>query len=59
MEKEIVIGGADGPTSVCLIKKNSKLTFRQKLEKFKYKLKRAYVEKTLQMKSHSLDEVMD
>ena len=32
-----IIGGADGPTSVFVIKKNSKLTLRQKIEKLKYK----------------------
>ena len=58
MMKNTIIG-ADGPTSVFLIKKNSKLTLRQKLEKLKYKLKRAYVEKTIKANYHSLDEVMD
>ena len=54
-----MIGGADGPTSVVVIKKNPKLTLRQKIEKFKYKMKRAYVERTLKAKSHSMDEVME
>lgn len=58
MEKESMIG-ADGPTSVFLMKKNVKLTLRQRLEKFRYKIKRAYVEKTIKANSHSLDEVMD
>lgn len=59
MRKDTIIGGADGPTSVFLIQKNSKLTLRQKFEKLKYKIKRAYVEKTIKANSHSLDEVMD
>lgn len=54
-----IIGGADGPTSVFVIKKNPKLTLRQKLSRCKYKIKRAYVEKTLKAKSHSIDEVME
>lgn len=54
-----VIGGADGPTSVCLLKRNPKLTVKQKLHKFKYNLKRAHVEKTLKAKAHTLDEVME
>lgn len=59
-EKNItMIGKADGPTSVFLIKKNSKLTLRQKLQKAKYRIKRAYVEYTMKAGSHSLDEVMD
>lgn len=54
-----VIGGSDGPTSVFLLKKNSKLTFRQKIEKIKHKIRRNYVEKTLQPGSHTIEEVMD
>ena len=30
-----IIGSTDGPTSVFIIKKNSKLTLRQKIEKLK------------------------
>ena len=47
MGKATIVGGADGPTSVFLIKKHSKLTLRQKLEKCRYKRKRTHVEKTL------------
>lgn len=54
-----MIGGADGPTSVFVIKKNPKLTLRQKIEKLKYKMKRTYVERTLKAESHSMDEVME
>ena len=59
MRKDTIIGGADGPISVFLIKKNPKLTLRQKLGKLKYKIKRTYVERTIKSNSHSLDEVMD
>ena len=54
-----MIGNSDGPTAVTVIKKNSKLTWKQKIEKCKYKIKRAYVEHTIKPKSHSLDEVID
>lgn len=54
-----IIGGSDGPTVVAVIKKNSKLTLRQKIEKFRYKIKRVYVERTIKANSHTLDEVMD
>ena len=54
-----IIGGSDGPTSVLLLKRNPKLTLRQKIHKWKYNIKRAYVEKTLKPGSHSMDEVMD
>jgi len=53
-----VIGGADGSTSVFLLKRNPKLTLRQKIGRFKYKIKKAYVEKTLKAGGHTLDEVM-
>ena len=54
-----MIGKSDGPTAVTVIKRNSKLTWKQKLEKCKYKIKRAYIEHTIKAKSHSLDEVID
>lgn len=53
-----IIGGADGPTSVFLLKRNPKLTVRQKLQRFKYNMKKAYVEKILKAGGHTLDEVM-
>ena len=55
----MMIGKSDGPTAVTVIKKNSKLTWKQKLEECKYKIKRAYVEHTIKDKSHSLGEVID
>ena len=54
-----IIGGADGPTAIAVIKKNSKLTLRQKIEKCRYKIKRACVERTIKANSHTLDEVID
>lgn len=54
-----VIKGADGPTSVFLLKRNSKLSFKQKIEKIKYKIRRNYVEKTLKPESHTIEEVME
>lgn len=54
-----IIRGADGPTAVSVIKRNSKLTLKQKIGRFKYKVKRAYVEATIKAKGHSIDEVMD
>ena len=54
-----IIRGADGTTAVSVIKRNSKLTLKQKIGKFKYKLKRTYVERTIKANSHTLDEVID
>ena len=55
----IKIGSSDGPTSVFVLKKNAKLTLKQKIQKMKYELKKAQVEKKLSPKSHTLDEVME
>ena len=54
-----VIGGADGPTSVFVLKKDAKLTLRQKMGRLKNRAKRFYVEKTLKCEVHSMDEVME
>ena len=54
-----IIRGADGPTAVSVIKRNSKLTLKQKIGRLKYKVKRACVEATIKAKGHSIDEVMD
>ena len=53
------VGGSDGPTSVAVIKKTSKLTFKQKVQKIRYKIKRACVERKIKPESHSMDEVME
>lgn len=54
-----IIRGADGPTAVSVIKRNSKLTLKQKIGRLKYNVKRTYVEATIKAKGHSIDEVMD
>ncbi len=54
-----VIGGADGPTSVFFLKRDKKLTLRQKFERWKNSIKKAHIEKTLKPDSHTLDEVME
>ena len=53
-----VIGKQDGATSVCLIKRDAKLTWKQKIQKFRYQIKRAHVERTLKPGAHTMDEVM-
>ena len=54
-----IIGNSDGPTSVTVIKKNHKLTLRQKLQKSIYNIKRFHVERTIKADGHTLDEVME
>lgn len=54
-----VIRGEDGPTAVFIVSKDAKLTLRQKLERFKNKIKRFYVERIIRCESHTLDEVME
>ena len=53
-----IIGGADGPTSVVLVGKNSKQTVKQRIQKFIYIRKRKYIEKTLKPEAHTMDEVI-
>ncbi len=54
-----IIGSSDGPTSVTVIKKNQKLTLRQKFQKAIYNIKRYYIERTIKAGGHTLDEVME
>lgn len=54
-----IISSSDGPTSVTVIKKNQKLTLKQKLQKSLYNIKRSYVERTIKADGHTLDEVME
>jgi len=44
---------------VFVTKKNAKLTFKQKVQKLRYTIKRACVERTLKSESHSMDEVIE
>ena len=57
--KNIRIGKADGPTSVFILKKNTKLTLKPKFQKLKYNYKKARVERRLSAQGHTLDEVKD
>lgn len=54
-----IIGGADGPTSVFVVKKGAKQNLKQKIARWKYNRKRAYIERTLKPEGHTLDEVME
>ena len=54
-----IISSSDGPTSVTVIKKNQKLTLKQKLQKSLYNINRSYVERTIKADGHTLDEVME
>ena len=57
--KNIRIGNADGPTSVFILKKNAKLTLKQKFRKMECNYKKARVERRLSAQRHTLNEVMD
>ena len=57
--RDVKIGKSDGPTSVFILNKNTKLTLKQKIQKMRYNFKRSHVEKKLSAGSHTLDEVMD
>lgn len=49
----------DGPTSVLIFDRNRKLSFKQKLQRFKVQRKRKFFEKRIKAESHSLSEVCD
>lgn len=53
------VGGADGPTAIFIANQSSKLTLKQKLQRLKNKIKRTYVEKTINGSKHNMDEVIE
>lgn len=53
-----VIGGADGPTSIFIAGKSSKLPLKARIKRFFYKKKRRRVEKTITANPHTLEEVI-
>ena len=57
--KNIRFGGTDGPTSVFILKKNAKLTLKQKFRKMECNYKKTRVERRLSAQSHTLNVVMD
>jgi hypothetical protein len=53
-----IIGGADGPTSVFVLKNDKgHLTIKQKIYKFRYNIRKAWVEKHIKAEPHSMDDV--
>jgi hypothetical protein len=55
-----VIGGSDGSTSVFVLKNDKgHLTIKQKIYKFRYNIRKAWVEKRIKAEPHSMDEVIE
>lgn len=52
-----IIGKPDGPTSYFVLSRNQKLTLKQKLQKFRFKLRKKWIEKHISSNGHTLDEV--
>lgn len=52
-----IIGGADGPTSVFINGKKTKMSFKNRLNKYRYKYKRKKAEKKIAAGVHTLKEV--
>ena len=52
-----VISGADGPTSYFVLSRDRKLTLKQKAQKLRFRLRKAWIEKRIFANSHSLEEV--
>jgi hypothetical protein len=58
--KIVVIGGSDGPTSVFVLKNDKRhLTTKQKIYKFRYNIRKAWVEKRIKAEPHSMDKVIE
>ena len=52
-----MIGKPDGPTSYWVIDRNRKVTFKQKIQKLRFDLKKKWIEKHISANGHTLDEV--
>ena len=53
-----MIRGNDGPTSIFIVGKGKK-TVKQRVHKFLYKIRKAWIEKHLKPDPHNMDEVMN
>ena len=51
------ISGADGPTAYYVLSKDRKLTLKQKVQKLRFNMRRAWIKKRISANSHSMEEV--
>ena len=51
------IGKPDGPTSYFVLSRNQKLTLKQKMQKFRFQLRKKWIEKHISANGHTMDEV--
>lgn len=58
-EEITTISGSDGPTSVFLLSKPKKYSFRQRIQKKKYFMRKQWVEKHIGTENHSIMEVCE
>ena len=59
MDEHMVIGGADGPTSIFFPSMDGKLSLGQKLQKRRFERKKKRVEKKIRAGTHSISEVCE
>lgn len=59
MDEQMVIGGADGPTSIFFPSADGKLSLGQKLQKRRFERKKKRVEKKIKAGTHSISEVCE
>ena len=52
-----VISGADGPISYFILSRDRKLTLKQKAQKLRFNMRKAWIEKRISANSHSIEEV--
>lgn len=51
------IGGTDGPTSYFILSRDKKLTIKQKIQKFRFNMRKVWIEKHISAKGHTIEEV--
>ena len=57
MSREIISRKSDGPTSYYVLSRDRKLTFKQKIQKTRFQLKKKWIEKHIAAGEHTMDEV--
>lgn len=57
MSREIISGKPDGATSYFVLSRDRKLTFKQKIQKTRFQLRKKWIEKHISAGGHTMDEV--
>lgn len=57
IKSDVIIGGADGPTTIVLLDKSKEPTFWQRLQRLITRIKRYFIAKRIHPGTHSLQEL--